>query len=236
MVVYLVTGVAVLVALITLGKAFVGADPRALVRLIRYVVGSLLILFGGGLVAARRVDFGLPLIVLGGSALFLGRIGPLALGGSRRTPGSKSKVTSAFLEMELDHDSGELNGRVLGGAYAGRRLDDLDVEDLQKLSRELSVDGESLALLEAYLDRRMPGWREDGEGDGAAGTGSAPNAGPMTDEEAYEVLGLSPGASEAEIRRAHRQLMKGVHPDQGGSTFLAAKINEAKDRLLRGHG
>ena len=136
MVVYLVTGVAVLVALIMLGRAFVGADPRALVRLIRYVVGSLLILFGGGLVAARRVDFGLPLIVLGGSALFLGWIGPLDLGGGRRTPGSKSKVTSAFLEMELDHDSGELNGRVLGGAYAGRRLDDLDVEDLQKLSRE----------------------------------------------------------------------------------------------------
>jgi hypothetical protein len=236
MVVYLVTGVAVLVALITLGKAFVGADPRALVRLIRYVVGGLMILLGVGLTAARRIDFGLPLIVLGGSALFLGRLGPIDLGGGRRTVGSKSKVTSAFLEMELDHDSGELTGRVLGGAYAGRQLDDLDVEGLQKLSREIAVDGESLALLEAYLDRRMPGWREDVEGNGAAGAGGAANTGPMTDEEAYEILGLSPGASEAEIRRAHRQLMKGVHPDQGGSTFLAAKINEAKDRLLRGHG
>ncbi len=236
MVVYLVAGVGALIALITLGRAFVGADPRALVRFIRYVVGGLMIMMGLGLSLARQVDFGLPLIFLGVSALFLGRIGPIDLGGTRRTSGSKSKVTSAFLEMELDHDTGELSGRVVGGAYAGRRLDDLDVPDLKKLSRELAIDRESLALFEAYLDRRIPGWREDVEGDGAAGPRRASNTGSMTDEEAYEILGLAPGASQAEIRRAHRQLMKGVHPDQGGSTFLAAKINEAKDRLLSGHG
>jgi DnaJ-domain-containing protein 1 len=140
--------------------------------------------------------------------------------------------------MQLDHDSGTLTGKVVGGAYAGRSLDDLDEEALQKLYREVSMDQESLSLLEAYLDRRFPGWREDIEGDAAAGTRSAPNAGPMTDEEAYQILGLAPGASEAEVRSAHRNLMKRFHPDQGGSTFLASKINEAKDRLLgrRRHG
>ena len=94
---------------------------------------------------------------------------------------------------------------------------------------------QSAALFEAYLDRRMPGWRDHVEGDDTAGARGAANTGAMTDEEAYEILGLAPGASKAEIRAAHRRLMMRVHPDQGGSTFLAAKINQAKDWLLGKH-
>jgi hypothetical protein len=90
-------------------------------------------------------------------------------------------------------------------------------------------------LLDAYLDRRQPGWREDLKFDRDAGEGRAARAGNMTEKEAHEVLGLQPGAGQAEIREAHRRLIKAVHPDVGGSAFLAAKINEAKDRLIGKH-
>lgn len=235
MVFYLFAGVGALLALLTLGRVFVGSDPRVIMRLLRYIIGIAMIVFGGFMLFARRFDIALPLIFLGVTVLKVGKIGPVDLGGGSRAPGTTSKVQSAFLEMELDHDTGDIRGRVMGGAYEGRWLDDLNVPDLQRLSREVSMDAESFALLEAYLDRRVPGWRDNVEGDAATGAGGAPDTGPMTDEQAYEILGLAPGASEAEIRRAHRQLMKGVHPDQGGSTFLASKINEAKDRLLSRH-
>jgi hypothetical protein len=177
----------------------------------------------------------LPLAGIGISALAVGRIGPINLGGRRRAAGSLSTVRSRFLEMTLDHQTGAMTGVVQFGSFAGWALDDLDEPQLRRLHTELAEDAESLRLFEAYLDRRKPGWREDVEGDRDAGPRRPPDAGAMTDEEAYQILGLAPGAGEADIRAAHRRLMFGVHPDQGGSTFLAAKINEAKDRLLGQH-
>jgi DnaJ-domain-containing protein 1 len=108
----------------------------------------------------------------------------------------------------------------------------LDLAAIRALVAE--VDEESRALLLAYLDRRDPGWREDAQGDAAAGR-SAPASGKMTEEEAYQILGLQPGASVDDVSRAHRSLMKKLHPDQGGSTYLAARVNQAKDVLLRRH-
>lgn len=58
------------------------------------------------------------------------------------------------------------------------------------------------------------------------------SAGPMSRAEAYQVLGLAPGASEADIRAAHRRLMRSAHPDSGGSDWLATRINQARDVLL----
>jgi DnaJ-class molecular chaperone len=88
--------------------------------------------------------------------------------------------------------------------------------------------------LVAYLDRRDPRWSEYAQDDTAARRSRAGN-GKMSEQEAYQILGLQAGASADAISRAHRTLMKKLHPDQGGSTYLAARINEAKEILLRRH-
>jgi hypothetical protein len=232
---WFLAGVFVLVALFVLGRAFVTTEVRALVRFLRYFVGIFLIIVGAVLILAERWGLGVPAIAAGISAIAMGRIGPIDLGGSYRSGGQNSGVRSRWLEMSLDHDTGAMTGTVREGTHAGRNLDDLDEEALKTLYGEIGGDRESRDLFEAYLDRRIPGWREDGEADHDARPGRPADAGAMTDKEAYEILGLAPGATEAEIRDAHRRLMMRVHPDVGGTERLAAKINEAKDRLLRQH-
>ncbi len=149
----------------------------------------------------------------------------------------RSKVASSLLEMELDHDSGGIRGKVLVGSFAGRDLDDLQPAELSALLREcLAGDPDGARLLEAYLDRRAPGWREDADGHRDARQRGPARSGAMTDEEAYEILGLQPGAGQEAIREAHRSLMKRIHPDAGGTSGLAARVNQAKDTLLKKHG
>ena len=151
-----------------------------------------------------------------------------------RAAGRVSRVRSAYLEVELDHDSGVMRGRVLAGRYQGTALDALDASTLIELLGQ--IDGDSRQLLLAYLDRREPRWREHAQRDTAAGNGGrAASSGKMTEQEAYQILGLQAGASAQDVARAHRSLIKKLHPDQGGSTYLAARVNEAKDVLLRRH-
>ncbi len=150
----------------------------------------------------------------------------------RERPRKVSQVRSNFLAVELDHDTGAMTGEIIAGRLAGTKLGHLELSTLIGLLGEF--DQESRDLLAAYLDRRHPRWREDAQGDAAAGSGPA-RSGKMTKEEAYQILGLEAGASAEEIGRAHRGLMKKLHPDQGGSTYLAARVNEAKDVLLRRH-
>jgi hypothetical protein len=153
---------------------------------------------------------------------------------TQKSRGQVSRVSTAFLEMELDHDSGTMCGRILAGAHRGESLDALDPPTLIGLLG--AMDADSRDLLAAYLDRRAPEWREHTEHDAAAGNGSrAARGSKMTEEEAYQILGVQPGATAQDISRAHRSLMKKLHPDQGGSTYLAARVNEAKDVLLRRH-
>lgn len=146
------------------------------------------------------------------------------------TPGGTSDVETGWLRMSLDHASGTMDGTVLRGACRGRRLGQLSLAELQALADECRGDADTTALLETYLDRRHPGWRDDGAARQAPPASSA----AMSQEEAWRILGLDPGAGESAIRDAHRRLMKKLHPDQGGSDYLAAKINQAKDLLLGG--
>ena len=146
------------------------------------------------------------------------------------TPGQTSEVETAFLSMRLDHDTGEMDGAVLRGTYKGRALGELDLEDLLALLAECRSDRQSAVVLEAYLDRACEGWRERGEPPPSGGGSS----GEMSESEARAVLGLGPEATREEIIEAHRRLIQRLHPDRGGSDYLAAKLNAAKDLLLGG--
>jgi DnaJ domain len=230
----LVIGVSVLILLLFAAYSFSKADPKQAARVLRYIGGGAALLFAVFLLVRGAI---VPAVSIG--LIGLGLLGYVPLwasfgGRTQKSPGQASRVRTASLEMELDHDSGALRGRVLAGRHQGAALDDLDVPTLITLLSE--IDEDSVPLLAAYLDRRQPRWREHAPGDAAAANGSRPSrGGKMTETEAYQILGIQPGATAQDIARAHRSLMKKLHPDQGGSTYLAARINEAKDVLIRGH-
>jgi hypothetical protein len=153
--------------------------------------------------------------------------------------GQRSTVGTHFLRMWLDQDTGEMGGEVLAGAFAGRDLAGLAAAELLSFYRECQADPDSAALLAAYLDRRLgPEWRsgvgaEPGPGPGASAGGEARRGREaFTCEEAYAILGLAPGAPREEIEAAHRRLIQRLHPDRGGSNYLATQINRARDHLL----
>ncbi len=151
------------------------------------------------------------------------------LSGKRGAGGSNSAVRSIYLEMSLDHATGAITGRVLQGRFAGRALSDFtDLERNEFLAELRSNDPQGAQLFEAYLDRTSPGWSG-----GESASRGAKTSRAMTVDEAYLVLGLSRGAKRDEVLAAHRNLMKRFHPDQGGTTYLAAQVNEAKDVLLK---
>ncbi|TCK08463.1 molecular chaperone DnaJ [Marinobacterium mangrovicola] len=148
--------------------------------------------------------------------------------------GKQSSVRSQMLLMTLNHDSGAMDGEVLSGTLQGRALSSLDKEEFLQLLKECRAsDTDSARLLETYLDKRFGSeWRADDQGGGDQ-TADSDLGGNMSRDEALEILGLEPGASREEIIDAHRRLMQRNHPDRGGSTWLAARINEAKSLLLK---
>jgi hypothetical protein len=230
----LVFGLVVLALLLYALHTVTRANPHTLAIVLK-TGGGLGALALAGLLGLRgRLDIAVPLGITG-----LGLLGwlpwSMASFGSRtqKSAGQVSRVRSAFLEMELDHDTGTMRGRILAGKHEGALLDSLDVATLTGCL--VDIDNDSRALLMAYLDRREPEWREHAQAGATTGAGRAWSTGKMTEEEAYQILGLQTGASAEEIGRAHRALMKKLHPDQGGSTYLAARVNEAKDILLRRH-
>ena len=152
---------------------------------------------------------------------------------SEPSSGQTSTVQSKYIRMTLNHDSGDINGEVLTGQFKGSTLDRMELDALLQLLRECQDDEESVALLQAYLDRVYADtWQQQTDAQGQRRPDSEP--GKMSREEALQVLGLSSDAGEAEISEAHRRLMQKLHPDRGGSAYLAARINLAKDTLLAG--
>ncbi len=162
-----------------------------------------------------------------------------AFGGGTQPAGAHggpqvSTVASADLRMTLRHDSGEMDGEVLTGPLQGQRLSALDLPALELFRAGLAA-ADSLQLLDAYLDRRFPDWRETS--DHASERGAAPSQAPRMDKtQALAVLGLADGASDAQVREAHRRLMQRLHPDRGGTDYLAATLNQAKEVLLTNGG
>ena len=224
---YVALGLLLLLGLLGLGHLFVRASPRAIARALKVA----------GIVAGA---FLLLLLIVSGRAAALVGLAPLALFGvlawkqarrrqaaaGRPRPGASSGVTTRYFRMSLDHDTGMVSGEVLAGRFASRSFGEMSFEDLLELRRDCADDAQSVSVLEAYLDRLHPDWREHGQRPGDP-AGSA-----MTVEEARAVLGVGPEASDEEIREAHRGLMQKLHPDRGGSTYLAAQINRARDLLL----
>jgi len=231
-VLYLLGGFAVLSGFLLLVYLFVNADPARLARGLKVTgiviaVAAVATLAISGRLAAILMPLAMLMPLLIRVRSLLDRYRPPAAG-------QTSTVATAFLRMTLDHDTGSMEGTILRGRFAGMRLDELGAADLLALLRECRAeDEEGARLLEAYLDRVQPQWREELAGERAGGgAGARSTSGDMSVDEAYAILGLSAGADAEAIKEAHRRLMVKVHPDHGGSDYLATKINRARDVLL----
>lgn len=228
----LLGGVLILGGLLLLVYLFVNADPAKLARLLKWIaIGLAIVLFLFLLLSERFAFIWLPLAL---AFPYLRRLRAL-FGGFRGASGASqtSDVSTPYLRMRLDHDTGAMTGTVLAGRFSGMRLEEMSRDELFDLLRECrAADEEAARLVEAYLDRILLNWRDEFTG-GSHGETPRASSDEMTVAEAYEILGLAPGVDEAQIKAAHHRLMMQLHPDHGGTDYLATKINRARDVLLK---
>ena len=226
---YLIGGFALLCGVLLLIHLFINGNPPQVARFLKWTGIVLAAAAVVALVFARRLD--IVLVPLAALMPILARL-KSSMGGFRTaSAGRVSTVSTAFLRMTLDHETGTMTGTVLRGRFEGMRLDELGPGDLLALLRETrAADEESARLLEAYLDRAHPAWQDElaDERTSASVRGS-----DVSVEEAYAILGLSSDAGAEAIKAAHRRLMNQLHPDHGGTDYLATKINRARDVLLQ---
>lgn len=233
---YLLLGFLTLACAVLMLRLYASASPASLTRAVRRTAAASAAL--GAVLLLLRMPLGF--MVVGVSAIL-----PLTLrwhalwpdfGASPDQPrGQTSRIDTKYLRMALDHDSGALDGLVLAGQHRDRLLSKLPLEQLLEVRAACLVgDPDGVPLIEAYLDRTHGAtWREESSGrQSSDDTSSRRGSIVMTREEAFEVLGLQPTASDAEIRETHHRLIMKLHPDHGGSDYLAAKINQARDVLL----
>ncbi|MEH6402768.1 MAG: DnaJ domain-containing protein [Sneathiella sp.] len=232
MLAFFIIGIALLVALIIGGKSLANADPKHIIRAFRIagaiILGSLAAFFA----YTGRFQIAPPLALV---ALFLLRKKPLF---GRNTPssGQKSEVTTDWLHANLDHDTGEMDAEILQGVFMGERLSQLTYPQLQELSRDLEEDEQSAAILVTFLERNFAETENDQHshsGNRSNGNSNHSQQSGMSRSEAFEILELDPTANDKDIKAAHKRLMKKFHPDHDGSAYMAAKLNRAKEVLLK---
>lgn len=239
----LLLGLILLVAVYFLLRWYIDAEPAHVWKMLKILVIGAVIAVAAFFLVTGKIAYALyvlpaliPLVLrLRRAATMAKNFSRAWSGASGAASGQASRVQSRYLDMALDHDSGDLVGRVVDGDHAGADLGDLStVVLIGLLDRYRADDAESARLLEAYLDRNRAGWRETAGPDGTdqRSRQTGPSSGAMSRDEAYAVLGLEPGADADAVRAAHRRLIATLHPDHGGSDYLAAKINQAKDVLL----
>jgi len=228
----LLGGAAILCGLLLLGYLFVNADPARLARITKWagiavaVAAAIALLV---LTEGRVMMLLAPLLAL---LPGLRRLRSMMSGLRGPSTARDSTVETRFIRMSLDHDTGAMTGTVLQGRFAGTRFEELRSAELLVLLRECRAEDEEAArLLEAYLDRVHSNWRDEMAGEQASGN-SRPSGPDITVDEAYAILGLAPGADAEAVKAAHHRLMKQLHPDHGGTDYLASKINRARDVLL----
>lgn len=144
-------------------------------------------------------------------------------------------IRSAALELYIPPHKAQLEGFVLAGDHEGTALSALDKRQLLELYKVLSDDEESRALLEAYLDSHFSGWSDHFDptiGDRFAGTHSAST---MTEQEAYQLLGLNASARAADIRKAYIGLLQGLRADNAAGQFIIDRLDMAQSILMSSH-
>jgi hypothetical protein len=217
---------------VVLAYGFVRMPPKQIALLMAYLPAALTAILGGLATLFGRGSVGALLLTTSVALFGWARKRQMA---KPKSQNQSSIVRTAMIEMELNHDSGEIDGMMLLGVHHGVPFSMMNEHLWEEVYRQTEADAESRALFETYLDRKMAGWRERFGAGMGNGQGQAPGSGTMSEEEAYQILGLEPGAGPELIRQAHRRLMQRVHPDLGGTDFLAARINAAKDILLSAH-
>lgn len=232
---FVLLGTLALVAIIVMMWLFITANPKSLATVLRYVAAAIVFSLAIFFFMTERVGAAVFLASMAWGLFTGGHVWPggwphysFPGGGQAKSGGGQStRVATDWIEMQLEHDTGAMNGRVLKGAHAGATFSTMSKSELLALRHEAAADEETVRLLEAYFDKTFgTDWRS------AQTEQPRARSSTMSRDEALKVLGLQDGASEDEIRAAHKKLMMQNHPDRGGSDYLASKINEAKDILL----
>ncbi len=227
----LVFAIAIIAGGYFLLRTFARTPASGMALLVRKLGGAALMGLAGLLALRGGINAAIPLFVVGAGLFGISPGFGNNFNWGKRTSGQSSKVETSLLAMELDHDTGKMDGTIKAGNLKGRKLSSLTDGEIKAFYGTCASAGDqSRALLEAWLDRSRSSWREEWQ------TGQEraqpTSSGAMSRDEALAVLGLRSGAGEDDIRKAHKRLMKEFHPDLGGSDYLAAKINQAKDILL----